>query len=396
VINVTKMLYDLDQPMDHLRYGVGSDAPRSAKDRKPVVVWNVSRTCNLNCIHCYADSHNEKYEGELSHEQGIALLDDLARFGVPAVLLSGGEPLARRDTLDLAAYGRSIGLKLTLSTNGTLIDLRTAQKIKDLGFTYVGISLDGIGPTNDYFRGKEGAFDRAVRGIRNCVEVGQKVGLRLTLTPHNVRDLDGIFDFIDKEGVQRACFYHLVSAGRGRGEVDLSHEDSRKAVDTIIRRTREFVEKGDPREILTVDNHADGPYLYMHLLREDPPAAQKCFELLSWNGGGRFSSGVGIGDIDPQGNVHPDQFWQSIILGNVKERPFSEIWTDPSNDLLAGLRDRLPRLKGRCATASCRFQPQCGGNFRVRAHVATGDPWEADPACYLTDQEIALPVPAAV
>lgn len=396
MINVTKMLYDLDQPMDHLRYGVGSDAPRSAKDRKPVVVWNVSRTCNLNCIHCYADSHNEKYEGELSHEQGIALLDDLARFGVPAVLLSGGEPLARRDTLELAAYGRSIGLKLTLSTNGTLIDLATAQKIKDLGLTYVGISLDGIGATNDYFRGRVGAFERAVRGIRNCVEVGQKVGLRLTLTPHNVRDLDGIFDFIDKEGVQRACFYHLVSAGRGRGEVDLSHEDSRKAVDTIIRRTREFVEKGDPREILTVDNHADGPYLYMHLLREDPAAAQKCFELLTWNGGGRFSSGVGIGDIDPQGNVHPDQFWQSIILGNVKERPFSEIWTDPANDLLAGLRDRLPRLKGRCATASCRFQPQCGGNFRVRAHVATGDPWEADPACYLTDQEIALPVPAAV
>lgn len=387
MINVTKMLYDIDQPMDHLRYGIGAGAPRSAKDRKPVVVWNVSRTCNLNCLHCYADSHNEKYAGELTHEQGRALLEDLAAFGVPAVLFSGGEPLARRDTLELAAYARSLGLKVTLSTNGTLITEATARRIHDLGFTYVGISLDGIGATNDFFRGRAGAFDRAVRGIRNCVAVGQKVGLRLTLSPLNVRDLDAIFDFIEREGIQRACFYHLVSAGRGRGEEDLSHEESRRALDTIIRRTRAFVENGDPREILTVDNHADGPYLWMHLLREDPAAAQTCLDHLTWNGGGRFSSGVGIGDIDPQGNVHPDQFWQSVTLGNVKERPFSAIWTDPADTLLAGLRDRLPLLKGRCA--GCRFQPQCGGNFRVRAHAATGDPWEADPACYLTDDEIA-------
>lgn len=387
MINVTRLLCGIEQPMDHLRYGQGQDAPKSAHDRKPVVVWNITRTCNLRCLHCYSDSEARAYKGELNHVEGRAVLKDLAEFGVPAVLLSGGEPLARPDIFELAEYGRELGLKLTLSTNGTLIDMVKASRIRALGFTYVGISVDGIGSVNDYFRGRVGAFERAVRGIRNCVAVGQKVGLRLTLTPHNVRDLEAIFDFIQLEGIQRACFYHLVPAGRGRGETALSHEESRRAVEIIFRRTREFAEAGDAREILTVDNHTDGPFLYMTLMKTDPEEAKRVYELLAWNGGGRNSSGVGIADIDTQGNVHPDQFWQSAVLGNVRERPFSQIWTDPENELLAGLRDRLPRLKGRCAT--CRFLPLCGGNFRVRALAVTGDVWAPDPACYLTDEEIA-------
>ncbi|MBV8196664.1 MAG: radical SAM protein [Candidatus Eremiobacteraeota bacterium] len=387
MLNVTKFLCGIEQPMDHLRYGAGAGAPKSAAERRPVVVWNVTRTCNLDCIHCYSDSAARAYEGELTHAQGRALLEDLAQFDVPAVLFSGGEPLARPDLLELAAYARGLGLRVTLSTNGTLLNERKAQQIKALGFTYVGISLDGIGAVNDAFRGKPGAFKRAVRGIRNCKAVGQKVGLRLTLTPHNVRALDTIFDFIEAEHIERACFYHLVPAGRGRGQTALTHEESRRAVETIFRRTRRLAAKGDPREILTVDNHTDGAFLYMTLFAEDPPAAERAYSALAWNGGGRYSSGVGIADIDAQGFVHPDQFWQSAVLGNVKQRPFSEIWTDPRNELLAGLRDRLTRLRGRCAT--CRFLPLCGGNFRVRALAATGDVWAPDPACYLSDAEIA-------
>src|SRR5581483_612618 len=116
MLNVTKLLCGLDQPMDALRYGHGSGAPKSARVRKPVVVWNVSRTCNLQCVHCYSDSHARKYAGELTFEEATELLKDLADFGVPAVLLSGGEPLARRDVLDLAEFGRMLGLKFTLST----------------------------------------------------------------------------------------------------------------------------------------------------------------------------------------------------------------------------------------------------------------------------------------
>lgn len=388
MINLTKMLCGLAQPNDDLRYGEGRGAPKSAAERKPVVVWNVTRTCNLRCEHCYADSDAKAYAGELTHAEGKRLLDDLADFGVPAVLLSGGEPLARRDTLDLAEYGRSLGLKFTLSTNGTLIDGATAKRIRDIGFSYVGISFDGIGETNDRFRGKPGAFIRAVRGIRECQAVGQKVGLRLTLTPQTIHDLDEIFDFIDREGIDRACFYHLVPAGRGTGHVDLSPVETRAALTTIARRTRKFASDGDPREILTVDNHADGPFYYLMLEREGRhEQAQRMYDALAWNGGARFSSGVGICDIDPQGNVHPDQFWQTAFLGNIKQRSFREIWTDPENTLLDALRDRLPLLKGRCA--ACTFLPLCGGNFRARALALTGDPWASDPACSLSDGEIA-------
>ncbi len=388
MLNVTKLLCNVEQPMDALRYGQGAGAPRSARDRKPVVVWNVSRTCNLRCEHCYSDSRADKYPGELTHEQGRALLEDLAGFGVPAVLLSGGEPLARADTLELATYARSLGLKLTLSTNVTLIDEARAARIREIGFAYVGISIDGIGETNDRFRGVSGAFDRAMRGIRNCKAVGQKVGLRLTLTPWTVRDLDAIFDLIAAEDIERACFYHLVPTGRGRVAESLSAEDTRRAVDTIFRRTVQFWRDGRTREILTVDNHADAAYLYLSLLKEDSARAASALEALLWNGGGANSSGIGIADVDTQGNVHPDQFLQSVTLGNVKERKFSAIWTDESNATLAALRDRKGRLHGRCSV--CTFLPICGGNFRARALNVRGDLWASDPGCYLSDAEIGV------
>lgn len=386
MLNVTKILCGVEQPMDALRYGRGADAPPTARERKPVVVWNVSRTCNLRCLHCYSDSEARRYEGELTFEEGKALLDDLAAFGVPAVLLSGGEPLARRDVLDLAAYGRSLGLRFTLSTNGTLIDAPRARRIRELGFSYVGISIDGIGATNDWFRGVRGAFERAVRGIRNCKAVGQKVGLRLTLTPATVDDLDAIFDFIEREEIERACFYHLVPTGRGRSAEVLDPVRARAAVDTIFRRTQDFAARGKPREILTVDNHADAAYLVMRLAAAQPAAAERALQLLRWNGGGAHSSGTGIADIDPQGNVHPDQFLQGITFGNVRDRRFSEIWSDESNATLAALRDRRNRVHGRCA--SCRHLEICGGNFRARAFNLTGDLWASDPGCYLTDGEI--------
>lgn len=388
MLNVTRLLCDVAQPMDALRYGRGPGAPRTARGRRPVVVWNVSRTCNLNCLHCYSDSEARSYAGELTHEQGRALLEDLEAFGVPAVLLSGGEPLARRDTLDLAEYARSLGLKITLSTNGTLIDEAKAERIRAIGFAYVGISIDGIGETNDRFRGIAGAFDRAMRGIRNCKAVGQKVGLRLTLTPSTARDLEAIFDLIEAEEIDRACFYHLVPTGRGRYTDGLTPEETRHAVDTIFRRTLRFARSGRPREILTVDNHADAAYLYLTLLKEDSRHAANVLTDLLWNGGGANSTGVGIADIDTQGDVHPDQFLQSITLGSVKERRFSEIWTDESNETLAALRDRKDRLHGRCSV--CCFLRVCGGNFRARALNLRGDLWASDPGCYLSDAEVGV------
>lgn len=387
MINLTKLYCGVSQSADALRYGHGHGAPSSAKERKPIVVWNITRRCNLKCIHCYSDSDAREYPGELTWEQCQSVIDDLASYGIPALLLSGGEPLIHPRFFDIAAYAREKGLKLTLSTNGTLIDPPTAARLKALQFAYVGISLDGIGATHDHFRGRQGAFEKAVSAFRNCKAVGQKVGLRLTLSANNIADLDKILDFIEQEDIERVCFYHLVYSGRGSNVVDVSHEQTREAIDKIIDRTEQWNEAGKPREVLTVDQPADGAYLYLRMLRENPDRAEEVLNLLKWNGGGTNSSGRGIGNIDTQGNVHPDQFWQSLTLGNVKERPFSEIWRDQSNGTLAALRDRTKRLEGKCA--GCRFLNICGGGFRVRAVQVHGNLWAPDPACYLNDQEIA-------
>lgn len=386
MINVTKLYCGEDQPADNLRYGHGHGAPKSAAERRPIVVWNITRTCNLRCVHCYSDSYAQKYAGELTHEEALRNLDDLAAFKVPAVLFSGGEPLTRPDLLDLIAYARSKGLRVTLSTNGTLLDETIAKRLRELDLTYAGISLDGIGETNDRFRGKVGAYDAAVRGMRNCRAVGQKVGLRLTLTKRNCQDLDQIFDFLEREDIQRACFYHLVYSGRGNTADELTREDIRRAMDTILARTLDFQRRSLPKEILTVDNHADNVYLYLKLREVDPGRAEQVYKLMKWNGGGANSSGIGISNIDTQGNVHPDQFWQAATLGNIRQRKFSEIWSDNSIPLLAQLRNRLPLLKGRCG--GCKFKEICGGSFRVRAFQVHGDPWAPDPGCYLTDEEI--------
>lgn len=404
MIDITRLFCERDTTGDPLRYGrrtgpqhgsphrtegKAHTVPPSAAERRPVVAWNITRRCNLACVHCYTDSYDRHYPGELTTEEGKALIDDLAHFKVPALLFSGGEPLLRSDLFELAAYARDRGLRTTLSTNGTLITKANARRIREAGFNYVGISLDGLGETNDRFRGKTGAFEAALRGIRNCLSVDQKVGLRLTLTRRNFQDLQGIFDFIEAEGIPRACFYHLVYAGRGRQMThdDLSHAETRRALDIILERTLDFHQRGLHKDILTVDNHVDGPYLYLKLRRIDPERAERARALLEWNGGGANSSGVGFGNIDPVGNVHPDQFWQDYTFGNVRERKFSEIWTDTRDPLMAALKNRLPLLKGKCR--ECRFLKMCGGSFRVRALAATGDPWAPDPACYLTEREIA-------
>jgi radical SAM protein with 4Fe4S-binding SPASM domain len=389
MVNITKLYCGVEQPADALRYGHGHGAARSARERKPIVVWNITRRCNLKCIHCYSDSDAREYPGELTFDECRAVVDDLAAFGIPALLLSGGEPLIHPRFFDLAAYARQKDLRLTLSTNGTLIDADAARRIKDLGFSYVGISLDGIGATHDYFRGRPGAFDKAVAAFRHCKAVGQKSGLRLTLSAHNIADLDRILDFIEAENIARVCFYHLVYSGRGSDVVDVTHEQTRQAVDKIIDRAAQWAAAGQAREVLTVDQPVDGAYLYLRLLRENPARAEQVMQLLRWNGGGANSSGTGIGNIDTQGNVHPDQFWQTLTLGNVRQRPFSEIWRDNSNPTLAALRSRNGRLEGKCAR--CRFLGICGGGFRVRAVQVHGNLWAPDPACYLTEEEIAAP-----
>jgi len=393
MIGISKLYCGTVEPGDVLRYGgeskrLPSHLLQFSTDKKPVVVWNCTRRCNLKCVHCYSQSENKAYEGELSTDEGLAMLEDLARFGVPVTLFSGGEPLVRPDLLALIERTVALGMRAVISTNGTLITEEKAARLKAFNLSYVGVSLDGLRDVNDRFRGVSGAFEKALAGIRNCQKAGIKVGLRFTITNRNASEVDGIFDLIREENIPRVCFYHLVYAGRGSKLMseDLDHEATRRIVDRIIDRTAALHREGRKVEVLTVDNHADGPYLYQRMLREKDPRAADVLALLQMNRGN--SSGAGIGCISWDGAVHADQFWRHVTFGNVRRRPFSQIWTDLSNPLMAKLKDKRPHVKGRCAT--CRFLDICGGNFRVRAEAATGDLWQPDPACYLTDEEIAV------
>jgi 12,18-didecarboxysiroheme deacetylase len=391
MIGISKLYCGTVEPSDALRYGRRSrDLPshllQFSADKKPVVVWNMTRACNLKCMHCYAHAVERPTQQELSTDQAKAVIDDLKEFGVPVILFSGGEPLLRPDLAELAQYAVGKGIRAVISTNGTLITQEKAQELKEIGLSYVGVSLDGLEEVNDRFRGKIGAFQTALKGIGNCQEAGLKVGLRFTMNRLNVQEVPGIFDLLEQRAIPRVCFYHLVYSGRGSSliEQDLDHLETRKVVDLIMDRTRSLHEHGLEKEVLTVDNHADGPYIYLRMLKEQNPRAPEVLELLKMNEGN--SSGRGIGCISWDGSVHADQFWRHYSFGNVLQKPFSRIWSDLSDPLMAQLKDKKPYVKGRCSR--CRWLDVCGGNFRVRAEAVTGDLWAPDPACYLTDEEI--------
>ncbi len=391
MIGISKLYCGAVEPGDVLRYHreskkLPSHLLQFSADKRPVIVWNMTRRCNLRCIHCYSSSRNIDYPDELTTEEAMIMIRDLATFGAPVLLFSGGEPLIRKDLPDLAQFAVDQGMRAVISTNGTLITKEKAVLFRKIGLSYVGISLDGTRETHNFFRGVPGAFDQTMKGLRHCQEAGIKVGVRFTVNRHNVADVPAIFDLLEKENIPRCCFYHLVYAGRGSKlvEEDLDHAETRRLLDLIMDRTRRLFDRGMEKEILTVDNHAAGPYVYLRLLGEAPERAAEVLELLEMNEGN--SSGNGIGCISWDGEVHADQFWRNISFGNIRQRPFSEIWMDTSHELMAKLKNRQTHVQGRCA--ACRWLSVCGGNFRARAESQAGDIWSPDPACYLTDAEI--------
>jgi radical SAM protein with 4Fe4S-binding SPASM domain len=390
MLSVSRLLNGQVGPQEALRYGRRSGAGPAhllhySRDKKPVVVWSVTQRCNLHCGHCYADSHDREYAGELSSAEGRRLLEDLAAFGVPTVLFSGGEPLLRPDLLELASLARQLGMRTVLSTNGTRIDDRLAGELAEAGFSYVGISLDGIGALNDRLRGSRGAFEAALAGIRAARDAGLRTGIRFTLQGRNRSQLGAVFELAEAERVNRLCVYHLAYAGRGERirRRDLVPAETRAAVEEIFERTEDLGRRGVEVEVLTVDNPIDHVLLLERLRRSDPGRAEEVETMLAWNGGNQ--SGVAIASVDPRGLVHPDQFSWHVNAGDVRRQRFSRIWRD-ENPVLAPYRRRPRDLKGRCTR--CRFAQLCNGGLPVRAEVATGDPMSPDPACYLTDREI--------
>ena len=361
---------------------------RARKPPGPVVIWNLIRRCNLNCIHCYSLSADVDFPGELTTEQVFEVMDDLRAFGVPVLILSGGEPLLRPDIFDISRRAKVMGFYTGLSSNGALIDEPTADRIAEIGYDYVGVSLDGIGAVHDRFRRQDGCFDAALRGMSLCKSRKIKVGLRFTMTERNVESLPEMLDLMDREDIDKFYLSHLVYAGRGNRyrEDDAYHRTTRDAMTMIFERCWNYARRGIKKEFVTGNNDADGVFFLLWVRERFPDKAEHIEKKLELWGGN--ASGVNVANIDNLGNVHPDTFWWHYDLGNVKERPFSEIWEDVSDPIMAGLKARPRPVKGRCA--ACAYQKICNGNTRVRAMQLTGDPWAEDPACYLTDDEIGV------
>jgi len=354
----------------------------------PVVIWNLVRRCNLTCKHCYSISADKDFSGELSTREVFAVMDDLKAFHVPVLILSGGEPLLRPDIFDIARRAKAMGFYVGLSSNGTLVNAENVAEIAATGFNYVGISLDGLRATHDKFRRKEGAFDAALNGLRLCRDAGAKVGMRFTLTQDNAHDLPALLDLMETERIDKFYLSHLNYAGRGnKNRKDDAHfKTTRSALDLLFDRCWRQVQAGQAKEYVTGNNDADGVYLLHWASQRLPQHAEHIHRKLAQWGGN--SSGVNIANIDNLGSVHPDTMWWDYPLGNVRQRPFSEIWRDTTDPLMAGLKAAQRPVQGRCA--GCEHLAICNGNSRVRAWQTTNNFWAEDPGCYLTDAEIGI------
>ncbi len=379
-------MFRISRFMDELARPTPAGSAR--KPPGPVVIWNLVRRCNLTCKHCYSISADKDFAGELSTDEVFQVMADLKAYRVPALVLSGGEPLLRPDIFEIAKGAKRLGFYTALSSNGTLIDETLLPQIADVGFDYVGVSLDGLEETHDVFRRREGAFRQSLNGLRLCREAGLKVGVRFTLTQDNFHDLPGVLRLIDEEGIDRFYFSHLNYAGRGNKNLrsDAPGRMTRLAMDLLFDTCWSYRERGVSKDFTTGNNDADGAYLLQWVQHRFPERASHIEgKLAEWGGN---ASGVNVANIDNLGNVHPDTMWWHHNLGNVRERRFSDIWDDTSDPLMAGLKQKPRPVTGRCA--ACRYLAICNGNTRVRAQKLAGDPWASDPACYLTDEEIGV------
>lgn len=386
MIGISKLLIDKEEPSDELRYGKDGTARTPASRNRPIVVYNCLQCCNLRCIHCYAQATVKESEDTLSTDEAKAMIDSCAAFGCPVMLFSGGEPLLREDLFDLIQHATAKGMRTTVSTNGTLITRELARELAAFNMGYVGVSLDGMEATHDRFRRVRGAWRDALQGVENCQAEGLRTGLRITLTRDNHLEVPDVFDLLVQAEIPRLCLYHLVYTGRGADlmQADLSPEQTRQTMEVIIEKTLELHSRGLDKEILTVDNHADGPFLWLWARKNRAGLADRIFKMIKANRA--KSTGEGISSISWNGEVLPDQFWREKVLGNITDQSFEAIWMNQDNEFLRDLRQREKLVKGKCAR--CRFLDTCRGGFRARAEAAFGDVWAEDPACYLTEDEI--------
>jgi radical SAM protein with 4Fe4S-binding SPASM domain len=359
---------------------------------RPVVFWNLTDRCNLSCTHCYNKSGPGCHiEGELSTAEAMGLIDDLAEMGIPLILFTGGEPLMREDIWELAQHAKKKGIKMALSTNGTLITTEVARRIKESGIEYAGISLDGAQAlTHDRFRNSPGAFERTMAAFTSCREAGLRCGVRVTLTKENCGELEALIDLALTLGASRFCLYWLVPTGRGiesYERLQLGTKEVTEALTLLYLKAKET----DPAfiEFLTVDAPQDCIHLLTSMEQDGSPDIAEARELLqSLNGG--CSAGTRVANIDSHGNVYPCQFARSenFCAGNIRSQSFSRIWGDNTNPVLLRFREKQARFGGRCR--NCNYRGLCGGGCRVRAYAVNGDFFAEDPFCFVERNDITV------
>ena len=348
-----------------------------------IAIWNFTNRCNLACRHCYsyADPNSEDF---LSTEFILDSIPELLKAGIRFVIFSGGEPLIRKDIFEIAEAMREAGIVTYLSTNGLYVNEKNVDRIIET-FNYIGISIDGIEAVHDAFRGLEGAYRRSLDAIALIQQHGGNAGIRFTITEETKGSFYDIFDLAEEIGVDKIYISHLVYSGRGLDnlKIDISKEERRKFVEFIIDKAFQYHEEGRKIDVVTGNMEMDA-ILFLEKFGEYYPELRDEMQRRLRNWGGN-SAGRKLVNIDWKGNVKPDPFFP-FVIGNMTEKPFSEIWLDGENEMLTRLREHPRILSGKCA--DCSVIDICNGGSRSRAWAIHGDLWAEDPSCYLSSAEI--------
>ena len=349
-----------------------------------LVVWDITKACNLKCRHCYSSS-GTKSPNELNTREVKKIIDDLDRMGVVALAFSGGEPLMRKDFFEIASYTARKNIYVAVASNGTLITESIAKKLKHAGVRYVEVSLDGIRPeTHDRFRGVKGAWEKTVNGIKNCQGQGLMTAIATTATRSNYDEIENIIDFAEKLGVDRFIEFNFIPTGRGRfaAAEDLTPEQREKMLRMLYRRSKtsniEIFSTAPQYARLAVEsiiNHTGEEISFTFYGGHMKGKTLELAEFISGCGAGRLYCA-----ISSSGKVRPCVF-MPIVVGDLKKDRFSDIWKNAP--VFRSLRTRKD-AKGRCA--SCTYRYVCGG-CRSRAYGYYGDIYEVDPGCIYNKEE---------
>jgi len=349
--------------------------------RLHLVAWEITRRCNLFCAHCRASAKDEKYEDELTLEECYQLIDEIVKVGNPILILTGGEPLARPDVLEIASYGVGKGLRVVMGTNGTLVSRELATELKKVPVSRLAVSIDfPIPKLQDEFRGKQGAYQEALNGIANALDAGIEIQINSTITKLNVNYLTDLLDFSLKVGAMAFHPFMLVPTGRGKDleSQELSPQQYEETLNWIYDKQKELGDR-------IFFKPTDAPH-YMRVLKQRQIKAPDFQSQNSMPTNHPMQTitrgclaGTGFCFISNQGRVQGCGYLD-VEAGNIRNQPFNEIWANAP--LFRQLRD-LSNIKGKCG--ACEYKRICGG-CRARAYEATGDYLEAEPYCIYEPQ----------